>query len=469
MADKLNAFLASKAAIMAISIIAAVLLWYNGYMSYNPIETKTYDLPLRLKNVEYLPEHGKFLLNEAELTAQIITVTLRTTRRGHNELAAEQDRGNYFYAYIDFSTAHILQSDGAVSERASIAIPERFYDNNHALERIRIQNETLYISLDSIITAPYSVRPRLAGAISDDDNFTNTQPVCEPREILVTGPRTELSRIRTIDAIAPVPRVDVTLAGSPNSYSERVPPQAFDIDGSRLFSENIHFNIDLITVSYSVQKIMEIPIIQPQLTGEPYAGFALHPFEPIIDFEPKGIEVKGNKEDIDELSKVGLRIDPVDISWMVYGNSTFTESLRKYLTAINDRLEFVNPDNSAITVSVRVERIIEETFDYDAAYLEIPEEFASDRVSAGELAEPVVIRAIESFMNDFKDKPYQIIRAEISFDDLARLFVNGIPRPRIYGIPVTFHVPPYYEIISAPGIMPLVVAAEEVVEMQDEE
>ncbi|MDF2941399.1 MAG: hypothetical protein K0S01_257 [Herbinix sp.] len=110
----------------------------------------------------------------------------------------------------------------------------------------------------------------------------------------VSGPKSKIERIKEIIA-----EVDVTdISGTFRTTEE---PKALDEEGNEIDASNLTFSEHTVTINIEVYKTKTINL-QIAATGEPAPGYVMTN----IEYEPKTIEVAGERDALDNISSLSI-------------------------------------------------------------------------------------------------------------------------------------------------------------------
>jgi YbbR domain-containing protein len=257
-----------------LALCLAFLLWYYVAGQMNPMAKQTYTRPLELR-----PSTTRLLATTSLPQVTITVCGIRTL------VSSLQDRD--IHAYVDVSD----QTAGVCSLPVKIDVPDN-------IQVLSIYPRTVRVSLDYWAQKKVPVRAVLQG--EPYTGYMTLTPSVTPAQVMVSGPRSLLSGIQSVQAIVP-------LAGVTTNVTQQVPIQ--------LAQPNDKLQIDPGTVEVVVPVVISGPVktvpVNADVTGTPGQGKAVTK----VVVEPALVDVTGAQDVLNGLTAVSTQ--PVDISGAV--------------------------------------------------------------------------------------------------------------------------------------------------------
>lgn len=266
-----------------ISLLLALLIWLIILTIEDPVITVSItNIPVEVKHREVVEDQNQTFEITSGSTAEIRV-------RGKTSLV-DKLTANDFKASADLKK---LSRVDAVPIDIELKVP------NKQIEIISDgSRNTMVVNIEDLISKDCQVRVVTNG--SPLSGYTVGDKVADPNMITVSGPKTQISRIKEI-----VVEVDVMNLSS--DITTTVTPKLKDNNGDDMDMKTIKMMTDSVNVSIDILKTKKVPI-KLETEGSPLSGYAVRSFS----YSPEEILIAGRQEALDAVEEIIL--DPVVIS-----------------------------------------------------------------------------------------------------------------------------------------------------------
>lgn len=267
-----------------LSVILAAILWLVITNVDDPIETRT----LRDIEVDIINED---VINSLDQTYKII----------------EGDKIDFTYAARRSVADSLSKSDFKVtadfaklSRVYAVAIEITCPRYGDEVVITNMSNPTMVVELEDLEQKNFMVSINIVGKTAE--GYVVGEKTARPNIIQVEGPKSKIERIAKI-------AVDIEVYEERESYQTMGLPKALDEEGEVIDTSNLKFsynNIDVIYVDANIDiyKTKEVDLLITP-TGEPASGYAMTS----IEYEPKKIEIAGEKEKLRNIHSITITED----------------------------------------------------------------------------------------------------------------------------------------------------------------
>ncbi len=232
---------------LAVSVIFAIILWYYVVTDQNPLITRSYDVPIRLLNMDYVEKNELVLMQNPNS----LKVTIKL--KGYKD-DLEAVSGNQITASADLMG---IKTKGEVRTNISVSgIPS-------GINLVEQSADELILNLDRKVTGELPIIYKYKGKLGD--GYAPVMNSIEPAVISVSGPETMLLKAKTAVVI-----VDVN--GLNGDITREQPVQILDNEGKELLELAAAPKVVKVSVSFGVIKL--VPIL-PQISGKPAEGYSV--------------------------------------------------------------------------------------------------------------------------------------------------------------------------------------------------
>ncbi|MGI6129482.1 MAG: YbbR-like domain-containing protein [bacterium] len=268
-------WLQKDSVVRVVALVLAFVMWLFVINEQNPPDVRTVTVMPELRNMP-----TGFVLAE---DAKPVSVRLRGRRNDLYAASAPE-----IDAFIDLSGA----------EEGEGTYPVELTPLSDKLQVVQVTPHEVTIKLEAIIQKQLPVDLIRRGTPAT--NYTAGEPVLNPVQILVEGPRS-----RVANASRAVVRLDTE--GVKDNLQVSVPVQVLDSKGAPA-AEGLRIKPEVIEVSLPVARLpAKIVPIEPQVTGEPGEGYRVTQ----VTVEPSTIVISGPAAMLAEVTSVSTL--PFDI------------------------------------------------------------------------------------------------------------------------------------------------------------
>lgn len=255
-----------------VSIIFAALLWYYVVTDQNPLITKSYDIPVKLLNMEYIEKNDLILMQNPNN----LKVTIK--------LKGYKDNLDLVSQLSITASADLMgiKSKGEVRTNISFSgIP-------NGITLVDQSASELILNLDRKISSHLKVSYKYKGKLAD--GFAPVINNIDPPEILITGPESIVSKAKYA-----LLTVDITGLTGDTIKDQTV--TIYDAENKELNDISVQPKTQRVSLSLGVIKL--VPIL-PQFTGKALEGYSV--LERGI--YPKFVSIAAKKDVLDSIKEI---------------------------------------------------------------------------------------------------------------------------------------------------------------------
>lgn len=323
---------------VTLSIIAAFFIWMVITVQQKPVIQRTFtDLSVNI-NLEntFVAENGMSIIGD--ISEQKFTVVVTGPTSAVSSLTAA-DLSIYASAgEVDAPGTYSLK----VSPTSSVVAAE--------YEITSISPPAIDVNFDYVETGEFTISASAEGVTAADGLIAESGVVggTESDTVTITGPRTVISRIATVSAVA---KVNKTLSTTETFDADIV---LFDADGNALDQKHLTMSTSKVKVTVPISKKKTLPV-KIDFSNAP-AGFDSYTLP--VSFNYDNVTVIGTPDKVDKTTQVSL--SPIDISTLSVGSKQFDLSLKlPEGVRLLDTIDF-------ITVTINANNYSEKTIDVGA-------------------------------------------------------------------------------------------------------
>lgn len=320
------------------SVIVAFLIWIVITVQQKPVIQRTFtdlSVSINLENT-FVAENDMNIIGD--ISEQKFTVVVTGPTSVVSSLTAEQI-GIYASAgEVDTPGTYSLK----VSPTSSTVAAE--YDITS------ISPPTIDVSFDYVDTEEFTITASAEGVTAADGLIAESGVVggTESDTVTVTGPRSVVSQIATVSAVA---KVNKTLSATETFDAELV---LLDAQGKALSKEHITMSTSNVKVTVPISKKKTVPVAV-EFTNAP-SGFDESTLS--VSYNYANVAVIGSPDTVDKTTQVSL--SPIDISALSMGEKSFDLSLKlPEGVRLLDSIEY-------ITVTVNASNYTEKTLNVNS-------------------------------------------------------------------------------------------------------
>lgn len=273
--------LKSKTFYKIISVVIAILLWAYVIEVTDPVKKQTIsDIPVQLLNVESLADRGLALSGDAVYTVDIVVQGKRAdlSKITEGDILAEADLFGYSIGKNSIPVMVTAPKGISVSEVKPIKI------NVVIEERVEV------------------IKPIKVAFLGQFESGVEAgQVTTQPKEILVSGAKSEVGAVSHIRAEVPISRL--------TTESTTIQSRTFAVNDVGDVVQNVRLSSSYIDVTARLCDVKEVPL-NVEITGE------LAPIFELMELDvPDHIKIKGSKNALAGIdSLTGKAIDISEIS-----------------------------------------------------------------------------------------------------------------------------------------------------------
>ena len=407
---KSSRILDSRGFWMAVSLLAAVILWlYVTTTEGVEREMMLSGVKIEFTGAESLRESSGLIVTEQDRTSVNITV------KGSRRVLSKINSGNVTAA-IDLSR---VTTDGRYSVSYSLVYPTGVNPDEIAV--VRSSSDVVNFYVDRQVRKTVPVEGRFLGSTAEG-YLADENPVFDPMVVTVSGPKTAVSAVDHAYISITRTEVDKTL-----SYFTTY--DLMDADGNVIEDSSVIKETEEISVTLNVQSVKQVPLDINIVSG----GGATREENTSIVIDPAYIVLSGDAAAIDSVSKIVL--GTVDLS-AVNG-----EYSARYTVVPPDSTENLSGVSEA-EVTVSIIGLVSQNFNIghdNISCINVPEGFNAEIINQ---ALSVTIRAPEE---DLARITASHIRAVADLSEVSesnatgfispavRIFIDGFPTAGVVG------------------------------------
>ena len=407
---KSSRILDSRGFWMAVSLLAAVILWlYVTTTEGVEREMMLSGVKIEFTGAESLRESSGLIVTEQDRTSVNITV------KGSRRVLSKINSGNVTAA-IDLSR---VTTDGRYSVSYSLVYPTGVNPDEIAV--VRSSSDVVNFYVDRQVRKTVPVEGRFLGSTAEG-YLADENPVFDPMVVTVSGPKTAVSAVD--HAYISITRTDVD-----KTLSYFTTYDLMDADGNVIEDSSVIKETEEISVTLNVQSVKQVPLDINIVSG----GGATREENTSIVIDPAYIVLSGDAAAIDSVSKIVL--GTVDLS-AVNG-----EYSARYTVVPPDSTENLSGVSEA-EVTVSIIGLVSQNFNIghdNISCINVPEGYNAEIINQ---ALSVTIRAPEEDLARITASHIRAVAdlSEVSESNAAgfispavRIFIDGFPTAGVVG------------------------------------
>ena len=307
-----------------LSIAIATILWFMVINIDQPVDTRGYNRPLNIENMEVLTDRGLTVGNLEELKNTKITVKVKAQRTALDRLNQNPE---WITATVDLSELSNAANGDTVALPVSVSVQG---GNTYGISS---KNPAVVeISIETMASKELPVEVVLNGELEDGTYLS--EPLLSAETVLVTGPASLVDAVTTVRATVEAEDIEK----SPDVQAELV---CYNKDGIPV--KGVSTSVEDILVSYALHDMKQIPI-QVEISGTPAPGYQVG----TIYCSPQYAAVTGSAEDLENI--IYLQLDSINVSGRT-SSITETFHLADYLP---EGISLTATDNGIVEVTVDI-------------------------------------------------------------------------------------------------------------------
>ena len=367
----------SKNTVKIMAVAFAVMMWIYVMSEMNPyIDREFKDIEVELLNSESLKQSGVLLIEP-----KVASIYVKVKGR-RNDLLKLTDKD--IIAQVDL----MGYSEGSRKIPVSVRGP-------YKIEMVDFEPKEILFKFDDIIQKQIDVSIEAIGKTKEGYGL-GKGIMANPNAVFVKGASSLVNSVTKVIASADVKNVT-------EDINIRVPVKAVNSKGKEVSDVELIPNIVDIKVPILKEKSVKI---EPQIIGKPLKNFTVT--DSVIS--PRMVKIKGYDELLDKITSI--KTEEIDISYSI------DDVYKDVKIIMPEGIELVDNEEK-ITVRVKIEEMIEKTFEYDFKDIELIKKDAELIIDEDNTFKKVFItvKGIESVINQLApDKILPYINLE-GFDE----------------------------------------------------
>lgn len=302
-----------------LSVILATLLWLVITNVNDPVQYKTFNIPVTILNEQ--------LINTSKQSYDILEgerVEFKVAaRRTIIESISELD----FDATADFAN---LSNVNAVD---IMITPKRYKDDIEIVDRGAIR--TVKISIEELSRKEIKVTVVDKGKVGE--GYYLGPRSADPNIVRIDGPKSIIDKVKQLV-------VEADVEGATTRINRILEPIALDEEGNVIDASRLTFSNKTIIVGIELYEIKEIPL-RITATGQPADGYVMTN----IEYQPKTIEIAADNAKLAEINRL-------EVSYDITAATDDIEEFIELQGWLDSGVQIVSTDTTA-SVNITIERL----------------------------------------------------------------------------------------------------------------
>lgn len=319
-----------------ISLVLAIMFWLIIASIEDPESTKNFVIPVTKINEELVRESDK---TYEVISGNTVSITVRARQSILNELEVDD-----FKAVADFAN---------LSFTGAIPIEVTALHNASRVDITKGANTMMQVSIEELASVDKVVSTKAEGSVITGKALGTI--TVEPNMIRMEGAKTTIDRISSVYAV-------VNVAGITEDSSFVVEPVVYDSNGDIIDTTDIIFSKDSLNVKVTLLDTKTVPI-EWNIDVTAADGYGIES----KDFTPSEIQIAGNKEQLNAVTKIVLD------DYQSYGLTEGVEYEVDLEGIVKDMgVSIVNPEeNRNVKLAVRVSTYDQKSGTVEFDYIEL--------------------------------------------------------------------------------------------------
>ena len=307
-----------------VSLIVAIFLWLfvTNYQDPETVLTVN-NVPVKLLHTEAVKSEGKIyiVLDDSDT---IPVVTINAPRSIVDKLEADN--------VIATADLEDMNPDYTVP----ITITTNKYSDS--ISNISGSIRSVSLSVEDEARAIFPIEASVAGSAAD--GYQMGQVAMDQNQVRVTGPKSEVERVKSAGVI-------VDISDSDRTVSTNAEIHLYDEDGRDIdIDKNLTLNIDKVMVRVEVLPLKVVPI-KIAVSGKPVEGYRMTGETSV---EPGQVMVAGKKSTLDTLSAISIPSSELNVTGRT-NDLVKTFDLRNYLPS---GVELAEGEGETVKVTIEI-------------------------------------------------------------------------------------------------------------------
>ena len=307
-----------------VSLIVAIFLWLfvTNYQDPETVLTVN-NVPVKLLHTEAVKSEGKIyiVLDDSDT---IPVVTINAPRSIVDKLEADN--------VIATADLEDMNPDYTVP----ITITTNKYSDS--ISNISGSIRSVSLSVEDEARAIFPIETTVAGSAAD--GYQMGQVAMDQNQVRVTGPKSEVERVKSAGVI-------VDISDSDRTVSTNAEIHLYDEDGRDIdIDKNLTLNIDKVMVRVEVLPLKIVPI-KIAISGKPVEGYRMTGETSV---EPGQVMVAGKKSTLEALSAISIPSSELNVTGRT-NDLVKTFDLRNYLPT---GVELAEGESETVKVTIEI-------------------------------------------------------------------------------------------------------------------
>lgn len=308
-----------------LSVAIAAIMWFMVINITQPVDTRNYNRPLVLQNMDALTDRGLTAGNLEELKNMKIGVKVKAQRTALDRLSQNPE---WIQASIDLAELSYAVNGDIVALPVNVSIQG---GNTYGISSK--SPAVVEISVETMATKELPVEVRLNGTLEEGTYLS--EPILSEENIIVSGPASLISRITSV-------RADIDAETILETPTVQAALLCYDSNGMEI--SGVLLSANEITVSYALHDLKQVPI-QVDIIGTPAPGYQVVG----VSCNPQQASITGAAEDLENI--LFLQMDSIDVTNLTE-STTATFYLKDYLP---DGMSLPAEDDGVIEITVEID------------------------------------------------------------------------------------------------------------------
>ena len=287
-----------------LSIAIATILWFMVINIDQPVDTRGYNRPLSIENMETLTDRGLTVGNLEELKNTKITVKVKAQRTALDRLSQNPE---WITAVVDLSELSYAVNGDVIALPVSVSVQG---GNTYGISSK--SPAVVEVSVETMASKELPVEVHLNGELEEGTYLS--EPLLSAETVLVTGPSTLVKSVTSVRAAVEAEAIkenpDIITALTCYNASG-IPVKGVSTDPEEIM------------VSYALHDMKQVPL-QVEISGSPASGYEVGN----IYCRPQYAALIGSAEALERI--VSLQLDSINVSGLTT-STTRTFRLTDYL------------------------------------------------------------------------------------------------------------------------------------------
>ena len=307
-----------------LSVAIATILWFMVINIDQPIDTRAYNRPLTIQNMQVLTEKGLTIGNLEELKNMKITVKVKAQRTALDRLSQNPE---WITATVDLAELSSVSNGDVIALPVTVSVQggNTYTINSKAPAAVEIAIETL-------ASKELPIEIFLSGSLEDDTYLS--QPLLSAETVLVSGPASLVDSVIIVRAM--VDAEDIK-----ENPDVMAPLSCYTAAGIPV--KGVFTNPEEVMISYALHDMKQVPL-QVEITGTPAPGYQVTN----ITCSPRYAALIGANEELENM--MYLQLDSIDVS----GHNTSITQTFHLTDYLPEGMTLMDNNNNTVEVFVEI-------------------------------------------------------------------------------------------------------------------